>query len=398
LFRANADGNNGKGFNFVMTALYHSDNHRKILAVGPSMYFDGGDGSFGAGYGTEPTGNSSVAIGLFTKSSASGAAAFGAYANASGQYSVALGNGAFATGYGATALGISSKASGDFSIAIGYDCETLNDYAIAMGYNTQASGQSSTSMGYSTQATGSYSSSAGIGTLARGFAGTVVGMYNFPVTASQTSVSSSTPLFIVGNGDDASNRSNALLVAKNGNVGIGSDLPSEQLVINGSGASTIQLQNNYIDKGFVQLSGNNLRVGTYSSNSTGNFIVRTNGSDQLTIFPSGNATLAGTLTQNSDARFKQNIEPLTGSLEKLLHLNGYQYYWKTGLKKDEKKQIGLIAQNVESVYPELVNTNAEGMKSVAYQNLVPVLIEAIKEQQIQINKLTTTIDQLLKNK
>ena len=59
-----------------------------------------------------------------------------------------------------------------------------------------------------------------------------------------------------------------------------------------------------------------------------------------------------------------------------------------------EKQIGLIAQDVEKVFPELVVTDSEGYKSVAYQNLVAVLIEAVKEQQKSINQLKKEVELL----
>jgi hypothetical protein len=153
----------------------------------------------------------------------------------------------------------------------------------------------------------------------------------------------------------------------------------------------------YVDKGFIQVSGNNLRVGTFSSNTTGNFVVRTNGLDRFTIFPTGNATLTGTLTQNSDERFKQDITLINNALEKVMQLNGYEYYWKPELQRDSAVQIGLLAQNVEKVLPQLVATDNEGTKSVAYQNMVPVLIEAMKQQQQRIEKLESTIKELRKS-
>ncbi len=273
------------------------------------------------------------------------------------------------------------------SFASGLNTTASESSSTAMGSNTNATGVGSTAMGNLTNATGFFSTTMGQQTISRGYAGTVIGIYNDPILSSpQSSVTSTSPLFIIGNGED-NNRSNAMVVLKSGNVGLGTDAPEEKLVINSGANTEIQLEAGGVDKGFVQLSGNNIRIGTYSTNATGNFVVRTNGNDQLVIFPSGNATLSGTLTQSSDARFKQNIEPISNSLNKLMQLKGYQYNWRPELKKDARLQIGLIAQNVEAVYPELVSNDANGMKSVAYQNLVPVMIEAIKDQQKQIDEL-----------
>ena len=80
---------------------------------------------------------------------------------------------------------------------------------------------------------------------------------------------------------------------------------------------------------------------------------------------------------------KNNIRPIQNALEKIGNLNGVSFEWK----KDGKKSIGLIAQDVEKVLPELVSTDSNtGLKSLSYGNLVAVLIEATKEQQKQIKE------------
>lgn len=92
----------------------------------------------------------------------------------------------------------------------------------------------------------------------------------------------------------------------------------------------------------------------------------------------GSVTISGTLTQSSDARLKKDVKPLENSLDNILKLNGVTYNW-IDPKKDPTKQIGVIAQEVEKVYPELVKTDEKGLKSVAYPNLVAPLINAVKE-------------------
>lgn len=94
---------------------------------------------------------------------------------------------------------------------------------------------------------------------------------------------------------------------------------------------------------------------------------------------------------NSDRNLKKDISPLAGSLSKILKLEGVSFTWKKG----GDKNVGLIAQDVEAVYPELVVTNpATGLKSVEYGNLVAPLIEALKEQQKQIESLKAEIERL----
>jgi hypothetical protein len=94
---------------------------------------------------------------------------------------------------------------------------------------------------------------------------------------------------------------------------------------------------------------------------------------------------------NSDRNLKKDIKPLKGSLSKILKLEGVSFAWKN----EGDKNVGLIAQDVEKVYPELVITNpSTGLKSVEYGNLVAPLIEAVKEQQKEIEFLKAEIERL----
>lgn len=108
---------------------------------------------------------------------------------------------------------------------------------------------------------------------------------------------------------------------------------------------------------------------------------------------SGNVT-ANWFIYNSDRRLKDNIVPLSSSLEKILSLNGYSFSWKSTGAKD----IGVIAQEVEAVYPELVHTNSTGFKSVEYGNLIAPLIEAVKTQQKEIESLKAEVEALKNTK
>lgn len=93
---------------------------------------------------------------------------------------------------------------------------------------------------------------------------------------------------------------------------------------------------------------------------------------------------------SSDERFKMNILPIKNALDVVKALNGVSFEWRdNGSELDLKElpQIGFIAQEVEKVIPTLVCTNPEGYKSIYYANLVAVLVEAIKDQQNQIEAL-----------
>ncbi len=97
----------------------------------------------------------------------------------------------------------------------------------------------------------------------------------------------------------------------------------------------------------------------------------------------------GILQANSDARLKENVEQITGSLEKIGRLRGVSFDWRqdTDIKDlSTKRQIGMIAQEVETVIPEIVSTSPLGYKGIDYSKLTSVLVEAIKAQQKQIEE------------
>ncbi len=115
--------------------------------------------------------------------------------------------------------------------------------------------------------------------------------------------------------------------------------------------------------------------------------------DFSTMTPQVNGTLIlGTVVAEvSDERYKRNIQPLQQSLDKVTHLTGVSFEWKTdeysGRGFKEGRQIGLIAQDVEKVFPELVLTDSKGYKAIEYDKLASVLIEAVKEQQKEIKAM-----------
>ncbi len=106
------------------------------------------------------------------------------------------------------------------------------------------------------------------------------------------------------------------------------------------------------------------------------------GTDKLAV----NGTVrANSYVYNSDRRYKSDIEVLSSPLDNLLKISGYSYHNKLSDKAD----IGVIAQEVEAVYPALVQTDADGYKSVAYGNLIAPIIEAIRELATKIDNLFT---------
>ena len=130
---------------------------------------------------------------------------------------------------------------------------------------------------------------------------------------------------------------------------------------------------------------------SWDKGSRGFFNLGSNSSNAFIVNYDGSATLAGDLTVNSDARLKSNIVTLGSTLSKLLLIDGKSYTMKSN---ENVEKIGLLAQDVLAAFPELVKKGGDedGTLSVNYQGLIPVLINAIKEQQEQINVLKALIN------
>ena len=237
-----------------------------------------------------------------------------------------------ASGSYSTAMGDGTTASGDYSTSMGRSTAASALYSTAMGYGTDASGYFSTAMGSSTTASALYSTAMGDGTIASGSRSTAMGSYTTASDYASLSIG-------------RYNSVNSTVTA--GGSATSFDTDNAALVIgNGTGSSTK--------------------------------------SDAFVVYFNGNATLSGDLTINSDERLKDNIQPLGSTLNKLHQIEGKTY----SFKKDEEHtpKIGVLAQEVQAVFPELVTEGGDGILSVNYQGLVPVLINAINEQDAKMSE------------
>jgi len=205
-------------------------------------------------------------------------------------------------------------------------------YASAMGNGTTASGNESTAMGYDTTASGEASTAMGYKTTASAQGSTAMGKLT---TAS----------------DFAS-------------VVIGQ--------YNSSGSSATSA-NSFSTSAPAFVIGN----GTASNAKSDAFKVMFNGDTTV----SNDLTVSGDVVISSDARLKSNIVSLGSTLPKLLQIDGKSYEMKG------KQKIGVLAQEIQEVFPELVSEDDNEMLAVNYQGLVPVLINALKEQQSEIDRL-----------
>jgi hypothetical protein len=123
----------------------------------------------------------------------------------------------------------------------------------------------------------------------------------------------------------------------------------------------------------------------------GNGLSDASRSNALTLLKNGNMTIAGTLTQSSDLRFKEDIEPLHSALDGVMRLQPIHYRFREGTAHPTERRIGLGAQDVLRIFPELVLQDAQGYLSVAYTDLAAVLVRAVQEQQATIEALRAEV-------
>ena len=196
-------------------------------------------------------------------------------------------------------------------------------------------------------------------------------------------------------------------VKGNGSVGIGTNAPVHSLDIrSASDLNRAQLRLHQNNTDFTRFRMTNTTSANFwdiaarpealSSNAFLNFYYSAVGQNVLSLRGDGNAVLLGFLTQNSDLRLKQDIKRIENALGKISLLNGYNYHWIND-KIDSSLQTGVLAQEVRKVFPELVKEDENGILSVNYSGLIPVMIEALKEQQKQIDELRSLLKAGLKN-
>jgi Chaperone of endosialidase len=188
-------------------------------------------------------------------------------------------------------------------------------------------------------------------------------------------------------------------------IGIGAATPSKPLSFPATLGEKILLYPGSVGEVGIGVYGNELRLHADNANAKVSFGTQTvagvfsenakaerNGVFAFSIF--GSLWVNGT-TYASDERFKKNIRPISTPLQKLMQLNGVSYEMKTDAFPEyhfaSGVQTGLIAQQVEKVAPDAVSEK-DGYKGVDYAKLVPLLIECIKAQQLQIEALQRAVN------
>jgi hypothetical protein len=256
----------------------------------------------------------------------------------------------------ASAIGYYTTASGDGTLATGRDSKAIGDWSTAMGYKSEANGNNSIAMGNRSKANGYTSLAMGYEAIANGEYSTAMGQWSEAIGSHSTAM---------GKSSKANDYSSLVI-------------------------------------GYYNLSGNTVTGSATQANTANTAFVIGNGtfsnrSDAFKVMSNGDTTVSNDLTVNgdivvsSDARLKANIVSLGSTLAKLLLIDGKSYT----MKKDGKQKIGVLAQDIQKVFPELVTTDDKDMLAVNYQGLVPVLINALKEQDDKISRLEKLVEKLI---
>jgi len=196
---------------------------------------------------------------------------------------------------------------------------------------------------------------------------------------------------------DNTNATTRLYINSSGSVGIGTSNPAALLHVLGTesrfgGVSSafISFYNSTGRSGYIQANGGtDLRIAsetdpmTFYVNSSdrgrittdGNWLLGTATNNGERLYVSGNIRATGTITANSDIRLKKNLERIENALEKVGQISGYTY----NTIYDDKRHGGVIAQEIDEVFPEIVNKGNDGLLGVEYGNISALLIEALKE-------------------
>ena len=209
-----------------------------------------------------------------------------------------------------------------------------------------------------------------------------------------------------------SNSVEKMAILNNGKVGIGTTTPTGNLTLMGDfQLSRIAAPSTTTDKLYNvggNLTWNGITLGANDSNKTDGFTLNQDAETSsavqfarigVNVAPSGTAgTIIATndivAFTSSDERLKDNVTLLSDPIDKISQIKGVNFVWN-----DESydhlagHDIGVLAQDVEKVLPEVVATRDDGYKAVRYEKMVPLLIEAIKDQQQQITDLKSRLDE-----
>jgi hypothetical protein len=370
-----------------------TDNCNYILANSnhDTLFYCSGSGKIGLGKSTKAYGDLSIAIGFESRAIGIFSATLGRGVLASGDSSTAIGTHATASGGTSTAMGDFTTASGNSSTAMGDHTTASGAYSTAMGDRTTASGFASTAMGHYALASNMYSSAIGKSAAAIGDFSTAIGDS------------------VVAFGTESLAMGHLTLAQGMNSIAIGFNSTANGDNSNAMGTNTTAEGNYSTTLGFNTNTNSSysLAIGRYNDDNgsptdwnpdddiftIGDGTSYFDRSNLLSVKKNGDLWIQGSFAETSDIRLKSDIARLEGTIDKIRQLNGINFYWKDKETMGNEKHIGLIAQDVEKVFPELVGEN-EGYKTTNYIGLIPVLIEALKEQQLMIDELQSQLEQM----
>jgi len=324
--------------------FYHQDKTALRLGTqnnGSADEANVGQYSLGVGNAVIASGDRAIAMGLSSTASGADSFAVGNGAQATGARAVAMGNGARALNSDAVAIGSSTYASNLFSVAIGRSTSASQNSAFAAGNGAKASGVTSVALGMGTQAKNNYSLATNYQTIASGTSSVAMG---------KGTQANGITSFAFGDG---------VIAQGNNSVVFGLD-------------STIS-GTTVTDPRTMAILGGEVGIGLTSP------------SVELDV--SGSIQYTGNLLDASDRRLKQNIQPLEdGALERMGQVETVSFEMKD---RPGVTELGVIAQDFENIYPELVKTADDemGTKSVNYIGMIAPMIKAMQELKAEVDAL-----------
>lgn len=167
-------------------------------------------------------------------------------------------------------------------------------------------------------------------------------------------------------------------------IGLRDDAASDSFVVV-SGQGNYYYDSTY-DKVAIRVSGSG---DTYVG---GTFTAANDSTINGNLTVTGNITAGSNITAyfSSDERLKENIIPIGNAIDKINQIGGYEFDWNNNSELSGH-DVGVIAQEIEKVLPEIVATREDGYKAVRYEKIVALLIQAVKEQQLQIEELKSKL-------
>lgn len=407
-------------------ALQKSTAYSNLVAVGDSALFRNGlfnDGS-SSNNGTKNTAVGSKA--LYTNNVGFGNTAVGfeaGYANGGGYNNTLVGRNAMRNGGGSGAEG--NVAVGAYALDSNQNIHNTAVGAFSMRRNR--TGIRNAALGHSAlNENTSGSDNVGIGYYA--MTGNRTGSDNTAIgSGANVGLDALSFATAVGAGALVSQSNSVVLGRSTDNVGIGTAAPAHALDLQANsvfgGRAQLRLhetENDYARMKFTNTATTaywdvagapnstpaNAQLNFYFSgfgdvlslNGNGNVGIGTTAPTQK-LHVIGNICATGTIGSCSDVRYKTNLLPLTNALATVTQLTPVYYYWKKEFKNKGftgERQIGFSAQEVEKLYPEMVQTDAGGYKAVDYSRMSAVLVQAMKEQQQQIEELKRQSETLQK--